>query len=475
MWASVGKMTRMNRDEISRLRALDLAHVWHPFTQMQVYEDERPLVIERGEGNYLVDVEGRRYFDGVSSLWANLHGHNRPEITGAIKEQLDRIAHSTLLGHANVPSILLAERLVKLARSGRCGGPDDAAPEGLTRVFYSDSGSEAMEIAIKIAFAYWRHRGERARTKFVGLGEAYHGDTVGSVSMGGIDTFHALFGPLLFETYRIPVPYCYRCPLAKSPGGCGLACLAEAERVVDEHAGELAGVCIESTFAAAGGMIEFPEGFMKGIERIARRAGALLIVDEVAVGFGRTGRMFGCEHEDVRPDLMAVGKGLTGGYLPVAATLVTDDVYGAFLGEYTEKKTFYHGHTYTGNQLGCAAALASLDVFEKDGVLEHVRDVGTRFVEGLRARLGPLPHVGDIRMKGLFGGVELVKDRGTREPYPFAERTGHRVCLAARDRGVFLRPLGDVIVLVPPLSSTDDELDRLVTALAASVREATGD
>jgi adenosylmethionine-8-amino-7-oxononanoate aminotransferase len=453
----------MDPDEISRLRSLDLAHVWHPFTQMQVYEDERPLVIERGEDNYLVDVEGERYFDGVSSLWANLHGHNRPEITGAVKEQLDKIAHSTLLGHANVPSILLAERLV------------DLAPAGLTRVFYSDSGSEAMEIALKIAFAYWRHRGEPARTKFVGLGEAYHGDTVGSVSMGGIDTFHALFGPLLFETYRVPVPCCYRCPLAKSPGECGMACLEEAERVIGEQAGEIAGVCIESTFAAAGGMIEFPEGYMRGIERIARRAGTLLVVDEVAVGFGRTGRMFGCEHEDVRPDLMAVGKGLTGGYLPVAATLVTDDVYAAFLGEYAERKAFYHGHTYTGNQLGCAAALASLDIFEKDGVLAHVRDAGARFVEGLRAKLGPLPHVGDIRLKGLFGGVELVKDRGTREPYPTPERTGHRVCLAARERGVFLRPLGDVIVLVPPLSSTQDELDRLVTALAASVREVTAD
>lgn len=244
---------------------------------------------------------------------------------------------------------------------------------------------------------------------------------------------------------------------------------------MDEHAGELAGVCIESTFAAAGGMIEFPEGYMKGIQRIARRAGALLIVDEVAVGFGRTGRMFGCEHEDVRPDIMAVGKGLTGGYLPVAATLVTDDVYGAFLGEYAEKKTFYHGHTYTGNQLGCAAALASLGIFEKDGVLAHVRDVGARFVEVLRAKLGPLPHVGDIRLKGLFGGVELVRDRDTKEPYPFTERTGHRVCLAAREGGVFLRPLGDVIALVPPLSSAHDELDRLVTVLAASVREVTGD
>ena len=453
----------MNEDEIKRLREIDLAHVWHPFTQMAAYESERPLIIERGEGNYLIDVEGNRYFDGVSSLWANLHGHCRPEITDAVKRQLDRIAHSTLLGHGNIPSILLAERLVKLA------------PEGLKHVFYSDSGSEAMEIALKIAFAHWQHRGERGRTRFVGLGEAYHGDTVGAVSMGGIDTFHDLFRPLLFETYRIPVPYCYRCPCSLSPDACGLACLEEAERVIGEHAGELAGVCIESTFAAAGGMIEFPEGYMKGIERLALRAGTLLIVDEVAVGFGRTGRMFGCEHEGVCPDIIALAKGLSGGYLPLAATLATDEVYDAFLGEYAEKKTFYHGHTYTGNQLGCAAASASLDIFDSDGVLEHVRAEGARFAAGLRERVSPVPSVGDIRIKGLFGGIELVKDRAKKELYPNGYRVGHRVCLAARERGVFLRPLGDVIVLVPPLSSTREELDRLVTVLAEAIREAAGD
>ena len=483
----------MNQDEIGRLRELDLAHVWHPFTQMSAYESERPLIIERGDGNYLFDVEGERYFDGVSSLWANLHGHRRGEITDAVKKQLDLVAHSTLLGHANVPSILLAERLVGLA------------PEGLNKVFYSDSGSEAMEIALKIAFAYWQHKGEKGRTKFVGLGEAYHGDTVGSVSMGGIETFHALFRPLLFPTYRIPVPYCYRCDSYLRQGGsaapapprqhdcrtCAISghdiggaavsrsrylptCLDEAERVVTEHADEIAGVCIESTFAAAGGMIEFPKGYMKGIERTARRAGTLLIADEVAVGFGRTGRMFGCEHEDVRPDLMAVAKGLSGGYLPVAATLATEEVYEAFLGDYAEKKTFYHGHTYTGNQLGCAAACASLEIFQKDGVLEHVRGVGARFGEKLRKEVGPLAHVGDIRIRGLFGGVELVKDRATKEAYPNARRVGHQVCLAARDRGVFLRPLGDVIALVPPLSSTPEELDRLVAVLAESIEEVTG-
>ncbi len=455
-------MTAIPADEAKRLRELDLAHVWHPFTQMKVYPDERPLIIERGEGNYLVDVEGSRYFDGVSSLWANLHGHGRPEIDAAVIEQLGKIAHSTLLGHANVPSVELAARLAGVA------------PEGLTRVFYSDSGSEAVEIALKIAFAHWRHRGEPARAKFVGSGEAYHGDTVGSVSIGGIDTFHELFRPLLFETYRIPAPYCYRCPLGRRESDCDLACLREAERVIDEHAGELAGVVVESTFIAAAGMIRQPAGWLSGIATAAKRAGTLLIVDEVAVGFGRTGTMFGVEHEGVRPDLMAVAKGLTGGYLPVAATLATDEVYSAFLGDFADGKIFYHGHTYTGNQLGCAAGLANLGIFEREPVLERVRENGARLSSRLEELLGDHPHVGDFRLKGLFGGIELVKDRATREAYPHESRTGHRVCLAARRRGMFLRPLGNVIVLVPPLSSTADELDALAVAVAESVDEVTG-
>ncbi len=452
----------MTEDEAKRLRELDLAHVWHPFTQMKVYPDERPLVIERGEGNYLVDVDGGRYFDGVSSLWTNLHGHARPEIDAAVSEQLGRIAHSTLLGHANVPSVELAARLAGIA------------PEGLTRVFYSDSGSEGVEIALKIAFAHWRQRGEPARAKFLGTDEAYHGDTVGSVSMGGIDTFHALFRPLLFETYRIPAPYCYRCPLGKSRDECGLACLKEAERVIEKHADELAGVVVESTFIAAAGMIRQPEGWLGGIAAAAKRAGTLLIVDEVAVGFGRTGKMFGVEHEGVRPDLMAVAKGLSGGYLPLAATLATDEVYSAFLGDFAEKRIFYHGHTYTGNPLGCAAALASLRIFESEPVLDRVRENGARLSAGLGELLGAHPHVGEVRLRGLFGGIELVRDRETREAYSYESRTGHRVCLAARERGIFLRPLGDVIVLVPPLSSTADELDRLAIAVAESVDEVTG-
>jgi len=451
----------MREADIRRLRETDAAHVWHPFTQMHGYQDEQPLVIERGEGNYLVDVEGRRYFDGVSSLWANLHGHCRPEINRAISRQLEKIAHSTLLGHANVPSIELARRLV------------GCAPAGLNHVFYSDSGSEAMEIALKIAFAYWRHKGEAGRTKFVGIAEGYHGDTVGSVSVGGIDLFHAMFRPLLFETFHVPAPNCYRCPLGASRKSCDLACLAEAEKVIRLHAPEIAAVCAEPVFLAAGGMIMQPDGYLAGLRKAARNAGVLFIADEVAVGFGRTGRMFGCSHEKVEPDILACAKGLSGGYLPLAATLVTDEVYGAFLGGYADRRTFYHGHTYTGNQLACAAALASLDIFNADEVIEGVRTKSRRFIERLDRHVRRLWHVGDVRVKGLFGGVELVRDRETKEPYPFESRTGHQVCLAARRRGVFLRPLGDVLPLVPPLSSTQEDLDLLVAVLADSIREVT--
>lgn len=453
----------MTPEEARRLRELDAAHVWHPFTQMRCYPDDRPLVIERAEGNYLIDIQGKRYFDAVSSLWCVLHGHSRPEIVSALKEQLGKLQHSALLGHANVPSIELAARLV------------DLAPDGLNHVFFSDSGSEAMEIAIKIAFAYWQHRGERKRTKFVGVSEGYHGDTIGAVSVGGIDLFHSLFRPLLFETLHVPAPYCYRCPLGESPKAniCGLACLREAERVIESSSQEIAAVCVEPVFLAAGGMILQPPGYLRGLREAARKAGALFVADEVAVGFGRTGKLFGCEHEGVVPDLMAVAKGLSGGYLPLAATLVTDEVYGAFLGDYSEKKTFYHGHTFTGNPLASSAALASVELLTREGFLDEVRRKGGGVEKLVREKLGLLEHVGDIRLKGLMGGVELVRDRTSKEPYPFEARTGHRVCLAARERGMFMRPLGDVIVLMPPLSSTEEELEGLVLAVRDSIREVT--
>jgi len=450
-------------DEVTRrLREADKTRLWHPFTQMAEWTSGDPVVIAAGEREFLIDTEGRRYIDGVSSLWCNVHGHRRREIDEAVREQLGLIAHSTLLGLASVPAIELAERLVRIA------------PPGLTRVFYSDSGATAVEIALKMAFQYWRQcpQPQPGRTKFVSLSLGYHGDTIGAVSVGGIDLFQGLYRPLLFETIRAAAPYCYRCPLGRSPETCGMACAARMEEILAACAGEVAAVILEPLVQGAGGMITHPAGYLRRVADACRRSNVLLICDEVATGFGRTGRMFACEHEEVRPDLLCLAKGISGGYLPLAATLATERIYEAFLGEYCEHRTFFHGHTYTGNALACAAGMASLDVFEKDRVLDRVGELGAA-LGGLLGPVAEMPHVGEVRRRGLMVGIELVADRRTREPFAPAERRGWKVCLAARQRGVWIRPLGDVIVLMPPYCISDESLARLVGAVGAGIAEAT--
>ncbi|MEP6571399.1 MAG: adenosylmethionine--8-amino-7-oxononanoate transaminase [Gemmatimonadota bacterium] len=443
------------------LRAWDDAHLWHPFTPHSVYRDEEPLLIAGGEGHYLIDTEGRRYLDGVGSLWCNLFGHRRPEIDSAIATQLGRIAHSTLLGHSNIPAIELAKRLI------------DVAPPGLNRVFFSDDGSTAVEVALKIALQYWQQadggRESRRRT-FVSLGSAYHGDTIGAVSLGGIDLFHQRYQPLLFETVPVPSPNCYRCPVGQTRESCHLECIDELERIILRHGDTLAAVVLESGLQGAAGMIVMPDGYLRRARELTERVGALLILDEVAMGFGRTGRMFSCEREAVAPDLLCLAKGLTGGYLPMAATLTTERIFKAFLGAPAEGRTFFHGHTYTGNQLAASAALATLDIFEREPVLERVRESSACLAREL-ARLGKLPAVGEIRQLGLAAGIELVSNRETKASYPAAERRGMRVCRAARERGVFLRPLGDVIVLMPPLTISDEEIVQLVDAIEFGICE----
>jgi len=450
-------------DVSARLRRADKAHLWHPFTAMAEWEAGQPVVIASGDREFLVDTDGRRYIDGVSSLWCNVHGHRRAEIDDAIRAQLGRIAHSTLLGLASGPAAELGARLAAVA------------PQGITRIFYSDSGSTAVEIALKMAYQYWRQcpRPQPDRTRFVSLGLGYHGDTLGAVSVGGIDLFHGLYRPLLFETIQAPAPYCYRCPLGRRPEDCGMACAAAMEEILASRGREVAAVILEPLVQGAGGMITHPAGYLKRVADACRRHGVLLICDEVATGFGRTGRLFACEHEGVRPDLMCLAKGISGGYLPLAATLATDRIYEAFLGDAAECRTFFHGHTYTGNALACAAGLASLDVFAKDNVLARVAELA----EALGRLLGPVaarPHVGEVRRRGLMVGIELVADRATRRPYPPAERRGAAVCAAARRQGVWIRPLGDVVVLMPPFCTSDDSLRRLVGAVETGIAEATG-
>jgi adenosylmethionine-8-amino-7-oxononanoate aminotransferase len=442
-----------------RLEQADKRYIWHPFTQMQDYQGMKPVIIEQGEGAYLIDIYGRRYLDGVSSLWVSVHGHRREEIDRAIIEQVGRISHSTLLGISNPPAIELAERLVEIT------------PSGLERVFFSDNGSTGCEVALKMAFQYWQHRGEAKKTRFISFKNAYHGDTLGAVSVGGIDLFHEAFRPLLFPVLHADAPYCYRCPLNLSLPACAMACLKDLERILKKHGEEVAAVIIEPLVQGAAGIITQPAGFLSGVREFCTRYGVLMIADEVAVGFGRTGTMFACDHEKISPDLMVLAKGITGGYLPLAATLATEEVYAAFLGEHHEFKTFFHGHTYTGNPLACAAALANLEIFAKGKTLEQLApkiDLLARRLE----RFHDLPVVGEVRQCGFMTGIELVADKETKTPFPVQERMGITVILEARKRGVIIRPLGDVIVIMPPLSISEEELEELVEVIYQSIKTA---
>lgn len=442
------------------LKKWDREYIWHPFTQMLEWMREENLIIAEGEGNYLIDTDGKRYIDGVSSLWVNIHGHRKKEIDEALKEQINRISHSTLLGLSNVPSILLAKKLI------------DITPASLKKVFYSDNGSTAVEIALKISFQYWQNLGLSTRKKFISLKNAYHGDTLGAVSVGGIDLFHKIYNPLLFPSYRIPSPYCYRCEFNLNYPSCNLACADPLEEILSKNAEEIAALIIEPIVQAAGGIIVSPPGYLKKIYEISKKHKILFIADEVATGFGRTGKMFACDHENINPDIMAISKGITGGYLPLAATLTTDDIYNAFLGEYEELKTFFHGHSYTGNPLACVAALANIDIFEKQKVIEIIQQKICH-LENLLKDFWNLKHVGDIRHKGLMAGIELVKDREKKEPFPINDRIGHKVILEARKKGVILRPLGNVIVIMPPLSITNEELSYLLEAVYHSIKRVT--
>ncbi len=448
--------------DTARLREWDLDHVWHPFTPMLAYRDEAAPIIESGDVFELIDTDGNRYLDGISSLWCNVHGHRVAAIDEAIRRQLDRIAHSTLLGLSSVPSIELARDLVL------------RAPAGLNKVFYSDSGATSVEVALKMAYQFQAQRPGSAnkRDLFCCLSGAYHGDTVGSVSVGGIPLFHSVYQNLLFKTVQVPAPVTFRRPAGYTAEAYLDFCYRELERVIAENAPHLAAVVIEPLVQGAAGILVHPPGYLRRIRELTRVHDVLLIADEVAVGFGRTGTLFACEQEKVVPDFLCLAKGLTGGYLPLAATLCTDEIYDAFLAPPAAGKTFYHGHTYTGNALGCAAALASLALFDENRVLENVSAISRRIAEKL-AVLQDHPHVGEVRQKGVMVGIELVRERATNEPFSTERRTGHLVTLAARKRGVIIRPLGDVVVLMPAPAMPVGIVDRLCDVAVAAIDEAT--
>ncbi|WFA06019.1 adenosylmethionine--8-amino-7-oxononanoate transaminase [Bacillus sp. HSf4] len=433
-------------------------HLWLPFTQMKDY-DQDPLIIESGDGIKLKDINGKEYYDGFSSVWLNVHGHRKKELDEAIKKQLKKIAHSTLLGMTNVPATELAEILIKIT------------PDNLTRVFYSDSGAEAMEIALKMAFQYWKNKGKPEKQKFVTMRNGYHGDTIGAVSVGSIELFHHVYGPLMFDSFKARVPYVYR-STSGDPDQCRDECLEELEKLLMEHHEEIAALSIESMVQGASGMIVMPEGYLAGVRALCTKYDVFMIVDEVATGFGRTGKMFACEHEAVQPDLMAAGKGITGGYLPIAVTFATEEIYDAFYDDYENLKTFFHGHSYTGNQLGCAVAIENLRLFETERIVEQVA-AKSKVVHALLQDLKSLPHVGDIRQLGLMCGIELVQSKETKQAYPPEQRVGYQVSLKMRELGMLTRPLGDVVAFLPPLASTTDELAAMVAIMKEAIHEVT--
>jgi len=435
---------------------------------MKEWAEEMPIIITEGCGSFLKDISGRWYIDGVSSVWVTVHGHRKKEMDNAIKSQIDKISHSTLLGLTHPPAIKLAEKLVQVVNSSLV-----TRHSSLAKVFYSDNGSTAVEIGLKMAFQYWQHKGIKRKKRFLSLNNAYHGDTIGAVSVGGIDIFHNIFSPLLFKSYKAPSPYCYRCEFAKKFPSCKLFCLKKMEQVMQKHHQEIAGLIIEPIVQGAGGIIVSPAGYLKGVRRLCDKYNILMIADEVATGFGRTGKMFSCEHEKVSPDILCLAKGITGGYLPLAATITTEKIYNAFLGEFKNLKTFFHGHTYTGNQLACAAAVANLEIFKKEKTLKKMqKKIGLLHKE--LSRIADFPHVGNVRQKGFMVGIELVKDKKNKTLYQIEEKIGWKVCYKAREKGLIIRPLGNVIVLMPPLSISHQELKRLVQITAEAIREVTG-
>ena len=475
---------------MNRLARLDHRYLWHPFTQMQDWLKREPIVIIEGKGAVLRDARGREYLDANSSIWTNLHGHNHPKINNAIQRQLKRIAHSSALGLANEPASLLGEKLVSLANSSGNNRSGSKSSHRLDKVFFSDDGSTAMEVALKLAYEHARRSGRSKNPKFLSLDGAYHGDTVGAVSLGHIDLFHQNYSRLMFKTDKVAAPYCYRCPFnrakparadAREYRKCNWECLSKLEQKFESQrkkGNNYAGFVFEPLMQGAAGMIPQPRGWLGKATEIARGFGALLIADEVMTGFGRTGIgksengrvSFACQQESVQPDFLAVAKGMTGGYLPMAATLTTQQVFDSFLGKYHEFKTFYHGHSFTGNQLGAAAALASLEILGSLRSFRARQSLESSLRQELQT-LWSLAHVGDIRQVGLVAGIELVKDWQTRERFDVRGRVGARVCEAMARHGVLTRPIGDVVVLMPPYCSSEKQLRRMVTALKQALIE----
>ena len=432
-----------------KLLKKDLQHIWHPYTQMKDCETNPPILIERAKGIKVYDKNGRVYHDAISSWWCNIHGHNHPKIQKAVREQMKKLDHILFAGFTHEPAIELADRLI------------DMTPEHITKVFYSDNGSTAVEVALKMSLQYWAQKGFEGKNRFVSLDCGYHGDTIGTMSVSSIDLFNKVFSPLLFKTYKAQTPYCYRCPLNKKRKKCKIACTKHMEHILATHSRKIAAVVLEPLIVGSGGMIIYPTEYLTKVAELAKKYNVHLILDEVATGFGRTGKMFASDYVNIKADFMCISKGLTSGTLPLAATLTTDDIYAAFYADYKDKKTFYHGHTYTANPVACAAAVASIDIFKDEDVLNRIKPNIELLKQGLNEML-ELDFVGDVRSLGMVGAIELVKDKATKEPFAFEERIGYKIYKEGLKQKLILRPLGNIVYLYLPLCIKTTQLQKIL-------------
>jgi adenosylmethionine-8-amino-7-oxononanoate aminotransferase len=440
----------------------DLKYIWHPFTQMKDYENgEPPIIIERGKGIYLWDINGNKYMDGISSWWVNTLGHSHPRLNEALRLQSEKIEHVLLAGFSHQPAIELAEKLIHLI------------PQELTKVFYSDNGSTAVEVALKMAYQYWLQSGFPEKSKFIALKNSYHGDTLGAVSVGGVDVYHKIYKPLLFDVFQADSPYCYRCPADKNKNSCSLECLNSVEKILEEHAQNIAGIIIEPLVQAAGGMIIYPAEYLTKLKQLCDKYNILLIDDEVAMGFGRTGKMFAFEHAGIVPDIVCLAKGITAGYLPLAVTITSEKIYQAFYDDYEKLKTFFHGHSFTGNPLAAAVAVENIKILEEENIIKSIQPKVAKLKSCLN-KFWALECVGDVRHLGMIGAVEIVKDRQTKEPYSFEERIGQKIYQEALKRGAILRPLGSVMYFMLPHIITEDEIEILTDIAYESIKAALG-
>jgi adenosylmethionine---8-amino-7-oxononanoate aminotransferase len=452
----------MNNGNASYI-ARDLAHVWHPCTQMKDHERLIPLIpIRRGQGVWLEDFEGNRYLDAISSWWVNLFGHANPRINAAVRTQLESLEQVILAGFTHTPVIELSEALTAIA------------PSGLTRCFYADNGSSAVEVAVKMSFHYWRNMGRQGKRRFITLSNSYHGETLGALAVGNVELYKEIYQPLLMDVITVPSPDCYEREAGESWTDHSRRKFAHMEATLARHAHEVAAVIVEPLVQCAGTMRMYDPIYLELLRDACNRYEVHLIADEIAVGFGRTGTMFACEQARIRPDFMCLSKGLTAGYLPLSAVLTTESVYEAFYDEYTKLNAFLHSHSFTGNPLACAVALASLEIFREDNVLERNQTLATHM--GARAKeLEGHPHVAEVRQRGMIVAIELTRNKATREPYPWQERRGLTIYRHALERGVLLRPVGNVVYFMPPYVITPDEIDLIVEVAREGIERATCD